>query len=70
MKQQFFVSSLTISCVKVEMSFVELSGCLVTRRPNLGCRITLKVMVRLEVSLMSFVTACKSSFEIGVEEPG
>lgn len=63
-------SSLTMSCVKVEMSTVELSGCLLTRRPSLGCRIKLNVMMRFEVLLMSLVTVCKSSFVIGVEEPG
>lgn len=62
--------SLTMSCVKVEMSTVELSDCLITRRPSLGCRITLKVMMRFEVLLMSLVTTCKSSFVIVVEEPG
>lgn len=61
---------LTMSCVKAETSTVELSGCLVTRRPSLGCRITLNVMTRLEALLMSLVAARKSSFVIGVEEPG
>lgn len=65
-----FSSSLTISCVKVEMSTVELSGCLVTSCPSLGCRITLYVMMRLEVLLMSLVTACNSSFVISAKEPG
>lgn len=62
--------SLTMSCVKVEMSTVELSGFLITRRPSLGWRIKVNVMTRLEVLLMSFVTTCKSSFVMGVEEPG
>lgn len=63
------VGSLTMSCVKVETSTVELSGCFVTRRPSLGGRTTLNVMTRFEVLLMSFVTASNSSLEIGVEEP-
>ena len=62
--------SLTMSCVKVEMSTVELSGFLITRRPSLGWRITVNVITRLEVLLMSLVTTCKSSFVMGVEEPG
>lgn len=61
--------TLTISCVKVEMSTVELLGCLITRRPSLGCRVTLNVITRFEVLLMSLVTACKYSFVIGLEEP-
>lgn len=63
-------SSLTMSCVKVAMSTVELSVCLITRRPSLGCRITLNVMMRFEELLMSLVTAFKSLFVISVEEPG
>lgn len=62
--------SLTMSWVKVETSTVELSGCLDTRRPSLGWRVTLKVMTRLELLLMSLVTTCRSSLVIGVEEPG
>lgn len=61
---------LTIACVKVEISRVELLGCIVTSLPSLGRRITLNVMVRLEVWLLSLVVACKSSFVIGAEEPG
>lgn len=59
-----------MSCVKEEMSTIELSGCLITRRPSLGCRITLNVMTRLEVLLRSLVTACKLSLVMGAEEPG
>lgn len=66
----FSESSLTISCVKVEMSSVVFSDCLLTRRPNLGCRVRLKVITRFEVLLMSLVTARKSTFVIGLDEPG
>jgi len=59
-----------MSCVKLETSTVELSGCLATRRPSLGCRITLNVMTRSEVLLTSLVTARKPSLVIGAEEPG
>lgn len=61
--------SLTMSCVKVDTSDVELSGRLITRRPSFGCRITLNVMTRFEVLLKSFVTARKSSLVIVAEDP-
>lgn len=61
--------SLTISCVKVDISNVELSGCLTARRPSFGWRITLNVMTRFEVLLKSFVTASKSSLVIVAENP-
>lgn len=63
-------SSLTISCVKTEMSSVVLSDCLLTRRPSLGRWVTMNVIIRFEVLLMSLVPACKSSFVSGREEPG
>ena len=58
-----------MSCVNVERSNVELSGCTVTSLPSLGRRITLKVILRFECLLLSLVTACKFSVLIGVEEP-
>lgn len=60
---------LTISCVKVDTSDVELSSRLITRCPSFGCRITLNVMTRFEVLLKSFVTASKSSLVIVAEDP-
>lgn len=60
---------LTISCVKVDISDVELSGRLIARRPSFGWRITLNVMTRSEALLKSFVTASKSSLVIVAEEP-
>lgn len=61
--------SLTISCVKVDTSDVELSGRLIARRPSFGWRITVNVMTRLEALLKSFVTASKSSLVIVAEDP-
>lgn len=61
--------SLTISCVKVDTSDVELSGRLIARRPSFGWRITLNVMIRFEVLLKSFVIASKSSLVIVAEDP-
>lgn len=60
---------LTMSCVKVEMSDVELSGRLIARRPSFGWRITLNVMTLFEELLKSFVTASKSSLVRVVEDP-
>lgn len=60
---------LTISCVNMDTSDVELSGRLITRRPSFGWRITLNEMTRFEVLLKSFVTASKSSLVIVAEDP-
>ena len=62
-------SALTMVCVKEETSTVKLSASTGTRLPSFGRRITLKVMVRLDVSLLSLVNACRSSLVIGVVEP-
>lgn len=55
--------------MNVEISRVEVSGCTVTSLPSLGRRMTLNVIVRFDVLLLSLVTACKCSVVIGVEEP-
>lgn len=60
---------LTMSCVKVEMSAVELSGRLIARRPSFGWRITSNVMTLCEELLKSFVTASKSSLVRVVADP-
>ena len=49
---------------------VELSACVITSLPNLGRRITLYVMVRFDVPLLSLVLVSNSSFVIGVDDPG
>lgn len=63
-------TALTISCVKEEISVMDLSACTVTSFPNFGGLTMVKTMVRFELSSLSLVVVLRTSFEMEDKAPG